>query len=355
MQILFTCGREPEYPRNAMWHTCLKQNFNVSSVTSNHPSSIVRYLHITSHFLIMPQHYDLYFVGFLGQPIVPVLRILTHKPIIFDAFMSIYDTLCFDRRRFKPWSLPGQLSFLLDYISCKLADLVVLDTHTHAEYFRHTFQIPPSKLRVLFVGCDESVFYPRPNQETIPRIVLFYGSFLPLHGVDIIIRAAKKLESEPNLRFRIIGRGIEYTRVKKLANRLNVKNVDFCPPVSLTQLPEEIAQATICLGGHFGLTAKARRVIASKTFQCIAMGKATIVGDNPANRELLTPGYDAWFCPMDDPDALADAILTLLHNPELRDYLGRNGLQTFLEKASTHVLTQQVRSMVYELVSHTGG
>lgn len=48
------------------------------------------------------------------------------------------------------------------------------------------------------------------------------------------------------------------------------------------------------------------------------MGKQTIVGDNTANPELFTYGYDALFSTLSDPEALADSILTLANNPQLR-------------------------------------
>lgn len=348
MRVLFTCGREPEYPRNATWLASLQQNSDLLQVTDSHPWWVARYFRLTVRLLAMRHHYDLACIGFLGQPLVLWIRLLTRKPILFDAFLSVYDTLCFDRQQFAPTSVAGRMALWLDYISCKLADIVVLDTRSHADYFHTTFQIPASKLRVLFVGADETIFYPRPVGDMSSHLVLFYGSFLPLHGTDTIIRAAKLLESYPKIRFRIIGNGMEYPYVRQLASQLDVQNVEFRPPVKLKDLPKEIANATVCLGGHFGTTEKAKRVIAGKTFQFLSMGKATIVGDNSANRELLTPGYDAWFCPMGNPEALADAIFVLANDSDLRTHLGYNARQTFLKKASMAVLGRQVQQMVEE-------
>jgi len=352
MRILFTCGREVEYPRNAVLRACLERNFEVFTIAGSRSSTITRYSQLATRLLFSLNKYDLIFVGFLGQPLVPLVWMRYRKNIIFDAFLSVYDTLCFDRRYFSPKSFAGRLAFLLDYISCRLSNVVILDTKAHMEYFHREFQVPYEKLRTIPVGCDENLFYPRSfaddtNSENTFTI-LFYGSFLPLQGIDVIIRAARILESDPRISFRIIGNGIEYARIRKLADRINVRNVQFHPPVALNELPAEIARATVCLGGHFGTVDKARRVIASKTFQCIAMGKATIVGDNEANHELLTHTYDSWFCKMGDPESLAESILTLVYNPELRLYLGQNAYKTFTEKASISVLSKQIRTIVEE-------
>ncbi len=349
MQVLFTCGREPSYQRNIILRTCLERNFAVQSVTDASKRLPIRYARLILKLFSTRARHDMACVGFLGQPLVPLVRLRTRKPILFDAFLSVYDTLCFDRKRFAPSSPAGRLAFWLDRTSCSLADLVLLDTEAHARYFCDTFGVPPAKVRRLFVGCDETVFFPRTIQSPQP-LVLFYGTFLPLHGIDIIIRAAKLVGAASRTRFRVIGDGMEYERIRQLCNELDVQNVEFKAPMPIDRLADEVAAATVCLGGHFSTIDKAKRVIAGKTFQALAMGKATIVGDNPANRELLTPGYDALFCPMGDPQALASAVLTLLGDAELRAYLGGNGFRTFQERASSDVLSREVGRMVGELV-----
>jgi glycosyltransferase involved in cell wall biosynthesis len=351
MRILFTCGREPEYQRNAVIRAALARHFDVISITDSSHNLPLRYLRIAWHLLKVGRiDFDLMFVGFLGQPLMPLVRRLTRKPILLDAFLSVYDTLCFDRRTFTPQSAVGRMAFWLDRASCAYADQVLLDTQAHADYFQHTFGVPENKLQSLFVGCDDKVFYPRQSRNTPPPLVLYYGSFLPLQGIDVVVRAAKLLEGRSNAAFRIIGTGIETARIRMLVSELDVRNVTFLPSVPLEQLPGHIQEATICLGGQFGASAKAARVIAGKTFQCIAMGRPTIVGDNAANQELLRHGHDAWFCKMNDPEALAEAILHLISDPKLCAQLGGNAYHTFMERASIQALSGQLKQIVESMI-----
>ena len=76
------------------------------------------------------------------------------------------------------------------------------------------------------------------------------------------------------------------------------------------------------------------------------MEKAVIVGENTANRELLTPGHDALFCEMADPPALAEAVRILVGDPGLRQALGQNAHQTFLACASLPVLSRQLSQIL---------
>ena len=356
-RVLFTCGREPEYPRNEVMRLCLEHSCEVMPITDSSRSALVRHLRLFWRLLWVPwNQVDLVFVGFLGHLLLPFVRILTRKPVVLDAFVSVYDTLCFDRQVFSPMSPAGRLALWLDRFCCKLADLIILDTQTHVRYFNEIIGIAHNKLRSVYVGCNEGLFYPRSSESTMPGeakfcLVLFYGGFLPLQGVEVIVRAAKLLENEAGLHFRIIGKGMLTPQIEGLVNDIKLTNIDFYPPVPLSTLPDQISQADICLGGHFGASAKAGRVIAGKTFQCLAMGKATIVGDNDANRELLSHGQDAWFCRMNDPNALAEAIQTLYQDSKMRHHLGQQAYQTFMKKASIQVLSGPIGEIVASLLT----
>jgi glycosyltransferase involved in cell wall biosynthesis len=177
-------------------------------------------------------------------------------------------------------------------------------------------------------------------------VILYYGSFLPLHGFDIVILAASLLRDNHNVKFKIIGDGPTKKKTQDLARKMKLSNMEFAPSIPYNNLPVEISRATICLGGHFSNIEKAKRVIPGKTYQAIAMGKATIVGDNPANRELLTHGKDAWFCRMNDPNALAEAINILINDAHLRESIGSEARQTFLRRASWGILSQQLKGII---------
>jgi len=338
-RVVFTCGREPQYQRNTLILDALKQSFEVVEVTNDSRWLTVRYLYLYCKLArILKKPVDLVVTGFLGQPLIPFIRKFTQAPILFDAFLSVYDTLSYERQAFKPGSLFGRLAYRLDQSSCEKSTLVTLDTNEHTRYFAETFHIPENKLKSVFVGCSENIFFPRSKNPSAPT-VLFYGSFLPLQGVNTIVLAAKLLEEVCPLRFSLIGDGPTKGHINQMIKTLKIKNIDVLPPIPLTELPKYISQAMICLGGHFGSAEKARRVIAGKTYQMIAMGRPTIVGDNPANKELLTHGYDSWFCPMDNPEALADSILHLFKTPDLRDELSANAPRTFQMRASQEVLS----------------
>ena len=352
-RILFLCGRELSYTRNRILHDALDSISTLTTIAEeeDHGSTIKRSFKLSLQAAknLSKSSYDFIFIGFYGYIIFTLIKLLTRTPIIFDPFISNLDTLIYDRKLAGPGSVLAMMSSLFDRYAPKYALINLLDTNAHIAYFSQQFKIPEAKFRRIFVSCEDDLFYPRQNVPSNDE-VLFYGSFLPIHGIDTIIKAARIVgDQDERTKFRIIGKGQEYDRIRSLAQQYQVNNVIFQPPIPLNQLPSVISKSKICLGGHFGPSDKAKRVIAGKTFQCIAMGKPTIVGSNLANAELLTHAKDAWFCEMDSPEELAKSILHLNRDSDLCSALGENAHRTFVEKASPAVIHQEMSELIKTL------
>lgn len=348
--VLFISGRETGYIRNRVLIRALQQRSTLSILTPRARSTVGRSLIGIGRFLAARPRYDLCFAGFYGQPLAIALSVLQRKPIVLDAYVSTFDTLCEDRCWFRPRSPVGSLSYWLDRYSCKVAARVLVDTCTHAQYFARTFGVPESKLATVYVGCDEELFCQRVEELGRPGRfeIFYYGAFLPLHGTDIIVQAADLLRDRPDIHFTIGGDGPLYPAVSAMIRELELDNVDLLGWIPLEQICNHIARASLCLGGHFSTVPKAARVISTKTFQFTAMHKPTVVGDNPAIRELFTPGKDVYAVPMGDPVALADAIRLLADEAELRDHIAAGGYQVFHQRVSTQAIADQLSSVIEE-------
>ena len=357
MKILFISGREPNYTRNAVILKGLRENdIEVIECTDSSDSYLFRYPKNFGKFIFKrKKDFDLIFMGFFGQPLVPLIKRVTDEPIIFDAFLSAYDTMCFDRKRFKPNSLGGKFFYWLDKHSCELADKVLLDTNAHIDYFVNTFELNRKKFQRVFVGAEDSIFYLRDvKKEDSTFRVFYYGTHRPLQGIEHIIRAAKKLESYKDIDFEIVGKGPEHEKIMKFVQELDVRNITFIDWIPYEKLPLEIADADICVGGHFSSIDKAKRTIAGKTFQFIAMKKPVIIGDNPANRELFEDKKNALFVEMGNGDALADAILELKDNESLREKIAEAGYKTFKERCTPKIIGEEIKEIMEEVLDKRG-
>jgi glycosyltransferase involved in cell wall biosynthesis len=207
-------------------------------------------------------------------------------------------------------SLRARILRSFERMAARLADRVVLDTAEHGKLFGELHDIPPSKIGTVLVGAEENAFTMIPDSQRSvagPPQVLFYGQFIPLHGIDTIVKAALSPRGS-QYRWVIIGRGQEAERIDHLLESDDCSHIERTSWVDYIDLRNHMAQADICLG-IFGEGKKAISVIPNKVFQALAAGKPLITADTPAMHEL-TGGDDPglYLVPPGDPDGLLDAL-----------------------------------------------
>lgn len=239
-----------------------------------------------------PRH-DVVFVAYMGHLDVLILwpfAKMRGAKIVWDAFLSLYDTIVDDRKLVRPAGLRAKVIGWLERAACAAADLIVLDTKAHAKYFSGRYGAPETKLTSVWVGAETHVFQhrplvARPGAETFN--ILFYGQFIPLHGIEFIIDAARRV-SDPSVRWTLVGSGQERNKIDKLLEQEGAASITVVDWIDYARLPVAIAEADLCLG-VFGESDKAARVIPNKVFQIIAVGRPLVTRDSPAIREIVTP------------------------------------------------------------------
>ena len=348
LKVCYFGSYDPEYSRNRVLIKGLRQSGVEVIEIRDRTSSIFRYLKLFLKYLKMQKDFDIMIVGFPGQEMMFLARLLTRKLIIFDAFTSHYGGYILDRGYYSKHGLHAAYYRFMDTWSCRLADKVLLDTQAHIDFFMREFHLPPQKFERLFVGTDTDIFHPRESLRVSDAFrVYFHGHYIPLQGVETIIRAAKLLENE-GVSFKLIGRGQTYQANQELARESGIKNIQFVGNVPYPELADNMAEADVCLG-IFGSTSKTSLVIPNKLFEAIAMKKPVITADTPAVRELLND-FSAVLVKTHDPEALADGILKLKNDEALRARIAEKGYEIFEGQASLHVLGKQLIGIMQSLL-----
>jgi glycosyltransferase involved in cell wall biosynthesis len=285
---------------------------------------------------VVPDDADALIVGYPGQ--FDLWSAKRHKkPVVFNAMVSLYDTFVEDRERFRDGSLAAKTLRRLDRAAFRAADLLVSDTRANADFMGDLAGI--DEVAVCYLGAEERLFRPA-WQRTEDFNVLYVGKPAPLHGLELILEAARRL---PDVPFRIVGTGQE---THLLDGR--PPNVEHIPWVEYERVADEYARAG-CSVGIFGSSGKAERVIPHKTFQALAVGTPLITGDTVAARELLVDGRDSLLVER-APEALAKAIVALRDDAELAGRIGAGGRATFEREASEAVLGVRWRETIERAV-----
>lgn len=260
--------------------------------------------------------------GFNGQLDVLLARLLARgRRVLFAPLVTITETLVDDRAQYAAGSTVGRLLAAIDRASLRAADLVLVDTRAHGEYLTSRLGVPSERIVVQYLGAEEA-FAPAapaaPAGGGVRLRVLGYGSYLPLHGYDVVSEAARLLDPAEGITLDLIGSGPERERTDALVRGLpHVRLHDWVP---YADLPGRVRDADVVLG-IFGSTEKARMVVPNKVYQAAQVGRTIVTADTPAIREVFEPGKSIVAIAA-EPAALAGALRSLAADPPRRDAVG---------------------------------
>lgn len=257
---------------------------------------------------VSTKNYEVIIIGFMAQMIVPWIWWRWKKQLIItDFFISIYDTLVDDRKKLKDNSVLAKIVKKIDKSTIKKSDYIIVDTKAHGNYFISELGASPDKCYTLYLQANKEIYYPReierPEIYKGKFLVLYFGSILPLQGVEYVLEAANILKDQKKIHFILIG------PIDKQYKRINSDTITYIRWLPQNELADYIAFSDLCLGGHFSNDiGKAKRTIPGKVYIYKAMDKDVILGDSYANRELFKESQQNHFVPMGDSMELAKSI-----------------------------------------------
>ena len=220
----------------------------------------------------------------------------------------------------------------------------------------------PPPVAALELGTDPVRFNPSRDTGALRRrwgvgdapVVLTVARLVPHKGQDMGIRAIATLRRDfPELRYIIVGEGSDEERLRALAKELGVPDrVGFVGAMRDDELPEAYATSTIYLGASrvdneinvegFGIS----------FMEAAASGIPSVAGDSGGVRSAVRDGETGIVVPPTDSDAVADAIRSLLLNPDRRNRMGAAGRRAVETHYNWDRVARDTREFTYLV---TGG
>ncbi len=306
-KVLFITTKNTDYIRNSQEIRLMKHNAELTDmIYSGRKQYVCRIIDVWIKLCLYDmKKIDVVFVGFAPQLVLPFFYWkLKSKLTIIDFFISVYDTLIHDRKIFKDKGIVAGLCHWLDSITLKRADYIITDTNADAKYFIKEFKSKADKFETLYLEADSSIYYPREQHKRDDLVnkfvVLYFGSILPLQGVEVVLDTVKLLKDREDIYFQIIG------PISNKYSKPIQDNVEYIDWLRQEELADYIANADLCLAGHFnGEIDKASRTIPGKAYIYEIMGKKMILGDNDANHEVFASDTNHWFVEMGNAHKLS--------------------------------------------------
>ena len=294
-------------------------------------------------------------------------------PVIFDPMISAWDKKVLEQLKWKAEEPRAKKLLAREKKMMAAPDIVCWDTSCHVDFCAKYLDVPRERLRVLLTGTDESVFKPQslvPGAECLvpgaelahekishqapdtehqePFKVLYHGAYLPLHGTEYIVEAARMTQKE-GIQWDFLGWGAYKAATE--AKAAGIKNITFLEKVPYVEVPKVIASHDVVLG-VFGTTAKAARVIGNKVYECMACCRPTInefcTGYPPEAKDCKA----IKFVPPGDAKAIADAVRAYRDDWANRDSYfaaARDFFETYLSMA---VIEKQLAEIVGDVVGN---
>jgi len=220
----------------------------------------------------------------------------------------------------------------------------------------------PPPVAALELGTDPVRFNPSRDTGALRRrwgvgdapVILTVARLVPHKGQDMGIRAIATLRRDfPELRYIIVGEGSDEERLRALAKELGVPDrVGFVGAMRDDELPEAYATSTIYLGAS-----RVDKEINVEGFgisfvEAAASGIPSVAGDSGGVRSAVRDGETGIVVPPTDSDAVADAIRSLLLNPDRRNRMGAAGRRAVETHYNWDRVARDTREFTYLV---TGG
>lgn len=314
------------YPRNLLLRSALAGRFSVRVVVrAGQGNAVRRYLRDLVAAWRATSGADVVVVAEFSLPFVPIAWAMARvrgASLVVDRFVGRHETVIGDWAASSPNSPRSAFARLVDHFSVRLADLVLIDTEVRAEGLRASHRIARSRVLSIAVGAPPWATSAAPRawcSDGDPLRILYYGWYIPLHGVSTIIEALAATTRDVHLT--LVGQaehsgGVRDTRA--LAQTLSVDErcrfVDSA--VGSARLAELVADTDVVLG-VFGGSAKASGVVPNKVWQGLAMGRPVVTRRSPALDSLTraVPPGQLITIPPEDPKALARVLDGLADAP----------------------------------------
>lgn len=225
----------------------------------------------------------------------------------------------------------------------KLADRVICLTPSDA---REVVRLgcPPEKVRVVPNAVDTERF--KPCKEREADLVVWVGRFVPEKGLEYLIEAAKIVAQEfKDVKFLLVGYGSLKAKIMKLTfDRGLLNNVRFTGPLSRDEVAKVLGKATVFVFPSL------REGLPLSVLEAMACGVPVVGSDIPGVNEVVKHEENGFLVPPKNSEALANVILTLLNDENLRRKVGRDARQLMTEKYNWNAIASKIEKVYHEAI-----
>jgi glycosyltransferase involved in cell wall biosynthesis len=179
---------------------------------------------------------------------------------------------------------------------------------------------PAERIHVIPSGVDTAWFNPTPLPSGRPEVV-FVGRFVEKKGLDVLVKAWPSVQRQvPDARLRILGFG----PLESLAHSAG-DAVEVVLSPNREQVRDAIRDSYVVVSPSRTAPDDSVESLLVVNLEAQASGRPVVTTRHGGIPEFVSDGETALVVPESDPNALADALTTVLRDPALAKRLGAAG------------------------------
>jgi glycosyltransferase involved in cell wall biosynthesis len=241
---------------------------------------------------------------------------------------------------------------LLEGETAQKADIIVTISRYSLEKMQKHYGVDPSKVRIVPNGVDSEKFKPTEIQAELKRrfglnaapVVLFVGNLIPRKGVGFLVEAAKIVtKTQPDAQFVLVGDGPMKTQLTTDLAAANLTG-NF---VFKNGLSEQELTAMYGCSDVFVLPSiqEGQGIV---LLEASASGKPVVAFNIGGVNEAVRNGETGLLTSRANLGELAEALLKLLGDAELRMRMGSAGRRFVVENYSWDICAQKMLGVYRE-------
>lgn len=227
--------------------------------------------------------------------------------------------------------------------------------------------VPEEKIEVIYNWVDENAITPVKEEENelfeefgISKDkfrVVYAGNLGNAQNIEIIVNAARRLKTNPQIEFIIFGKGGLEDEIKATKAKEQLNNLKILPLQPYERVAKVYGLGHVCIVAcKPGLGGAA---MPSKTWSIMSSGRAVLANFDEGELKEIVEGISTdsttakpcgVFTKAGDLESFVSAIEELLQHPERCVEMGRNGRQFILENLTREVGTQKYVDVIKSVV-----
>jgi glycosyltransferase involved in cell wall biosynthesis len=227
----------------------------------------------------------------------------------------------------QPWIIRAS-EWLEQFLYCRADKLVVNSPgfieHVEARGGQQVVLVPNGADTAMFDPSLEGLDFRRKYGLSGKFVAMYAGAHGMSNDLNVLLVAADRLRERHDIAVVLVGDGKEKPILQARAAEMGLENVRFIPPQPKTEMPQALAAADACIAILMPVELY-KTVFPNKVFDYMAAGRPVILAIDGVIRQVVEDAGAGIVVPPGDSIALAEAICSLVDDPQARREMGSRG------------------------------